>query len=419
MELQMLARGSRRDRTVLAVLGGVVLVGLLGVCLIRLHAPRAVGGLPSGVILTEWGGREEELVWEQYNPTGRWEEGLWKTTLPFWMDATGAVEVARMQGTPIVGCWLSGMGESGPTLVHADLVNNKKYTLDIKKATGISEVKSIAANWTGEVCVGGLEGMGWFHNKSFTWTFYPVGSRGILGPVTMLHFDREGKLWAGGYIYPGDDEAKPIEGWISIYDGRTWKVWTEWSLYPYGKRNRVPLPPVWDIAFKEEVPIIATDRGLAFYNSGDGEIRDIEPGRSPPVAGRIEVADTPVIKIFYDQTNSPWLIGGDPLRGGSYVSYVSDSRTRRVEFAPTENPRWIHFGLERIWVVADQNIFLYNKSMYGEDVWKNGYIGGGPHGFLFDREGEVYFTGRLSLFRFDFDTYGDRYFWIYEVEHIT
>jgi hypothetical protein len=70
-------------------------------------------------------------------------------------------------------------------------------------------------------------------------------------------------------------------------------------------------------------------------------------------------------------------------------------------------------------VAGDQNIFLYNKSMYGEEVWKNGYIRGGPHGFLFDREGQGYFTGRLSLFRFDFDTYGDKYFCNYEVEQIT
>ncbi len=403
---------------VLGILAAVLLLGLLGVLPIKLKTPHVLSGLPSAVILTEWGEREEELVWEQHNPTGRWEEGLWKTTLPFWMNAIGAVEVARMQGMPVVGCWLSGMGERGPTLVHVDLVNNKKYTLDVKKATGINEVKSMAANWTGEVCVGGLEGMGWFHNDSFTWTFYPVGSRGIPGPVTMLHFDREGKLWAGGYVYPGDDEAKPTEGWISVYDGKTWKTWTEWLLYPYGKRNKVPLPPVWDVAFKEEVPIIATDRGLAFYDSGEGEIHAIEPGRGPPVAG-IEVADTPIVKIFYDEAGSPWLIGGDPVRGGRYLSYVSGSRTRRVSFAPTDNPRWIHFGLGRIWVVADQNIFLCNKSMYGEDVWKNGYIGGGPHGFLFDREGKVYFTGRLGLFRFDFETYGDMYFWIYEVEHVA
>jgi hypothetical protein len=50
-------------------------------------------------------------------------------------------------------------------------------------------------------------------------------------------------------------------------------------------------------------PIIATDRGLCFYNSGDGEIRDIELDRSPPVAGRTAVPDTPVFKIFYDRSS--------------------------------------------------------------------------------------------------------------------
>ncbi len=361
-----------------------------------------VRGLSSGVILTPWLEREQDLVWEEPQYTS-WIDGLSQTELPFW-DLFGALERAREKGTPVVGCWLCGysrsfVGSGGPIIVHVDLENNTKYTLDIRKAIGMNRAFCVAANWTGQVLVGG-DGIARFDTETFTWDYFPVGSPGILGTVATLGFDLEGHLWAGGYVDEYGSESS--QGWISVLEDGSWKSWTEMrTISPSGFR---PLPPLNDLAFDHEGnPMLATQEGLVRYNEYSGDFVEIDSSTRIYIYGELEEA--PASEIFYLSQRRPWLICPFP---GTFdtISYDEGYCEAFLLTQGCDQLHWVHEGLGRVWVGGGMCIYAYDAA---RGTWKSGYVRSGHHCFVFDYADGLYFTGAESLFRFDYGTYGDKY----------
>lgn len=375
-----------------------------------LQGADVVAGVPSSVVPTEDGEKEAELVWQSYETT-QWKEGLWQTDTPFFSGVIGAAE------QPASGVWLCGADalQDTTSLVHVDLARNRSYVLDVAKATGMAEVYCIAANFTGEVCIGGRDGLAWFHEKSYTWSLHPVGSPGILGPVRMAGFDHKGgnwgSLWVGGYVEPDVPDSEPVQGWVSVYDGESWRTWMDAYLYPYAERDRVALPPVRDIAFdRDGEPVILIAGGVLRYPDESGfRIVGHESFRPP--------FDVPASEIYYDGRGDAWLFARPLVSPSRTLLYYRGDPLRRVGFPTDESLHQVHEGLGRIWVVGTQSIYSLERE-YGKEVWKNAYVDGGPHSYLFDYDDRLYFTSRLKLLRFDYDAYGDRYMWGYEVNEI-
>jgi len=369
-----------------------------------------VTGVPSSVVPTEDGEKEAELIWQSYETT-QWKEGLWQTETPFFSGPIGAAE------KPASGVWLCGVDTVHDTtsLVHVDLARNRSCTLDVTKATGMREVYCIAVNFTGEVCIGFRDGLAWFDEKSFTWSLYPVGSPGILGPVRMAGFDHKGgtwgSLWVGGYVEPDGPDSEDVQGWVSVYDGKSGRTWTDGFLYPYAEKDRVPLPPVREIAFDwDGEPVILTADGVLRYTDAGGFRFVGHESFEPPF-------DAPASEIYYDRRGHAWLIASPLVSSSRDFLYYRGDPLRRVGFPTDRSLHQVHEGLGRIWVVGTQAIYSLERE-YGEEAWKNAYVDGGPHSFLFDYDGRLYFTSRFKLLRFDYDTYVDRYMWGYEVDEV-
>ncbi len=364
-------------------------------------------GVESSLIPTETGQREAELAWESLETT-QWKEGLWQTDTPFFSEVIGATEPS--------GVWICGPDAAHDTnsLMHIDLSREKKYLLDVTKATGMREVYCIATNFTGEVCIGGDKGIAWFHENSFTWSLHPIGSPGVLGPVTMIGFDHKGdnwgSLWIGGYVETERRGTETLQGWVSLYDGKEWKTWTQALVYPYSQENWVPLPPPRDIGFDMDgEPVILTADGV--MRLVGGEFRIVGHGSFKPPF------DSPASKIYYDKRGEAWIIARPLVSPWRDFLYYRDDPLRRVAFPTDQILHQVHEGLGRIWVVGTHCVYSCERE-YGKEVWKNGYVDGGPHSFLFDLNGKLYFTSRLKLLRFDYDTYGDKYMWGYDVQEI-